>query len=257
MAKAMAKGILACDVGNSRIALGCVVDEQASPVRRVASDDAAAVAQALAEVWRETAEPRRVVACSVNPAGLELLKSAAAKIDQDVLLVGSDLPLPMETAVDHPERIGTDRLCAAAMAYHRLKQAVVVADFGTAITIDCVSPEGVFLGGAVLPGLGPGAELLAGRTAFLPKIELTRPDWVFGRDTREAIVGGLVYGARGALRELAEAYATELRQWPLLILTGGDAELVGEGCDFVHAIVPDLCLAGVALVYRQAEADRP
>ena len=257
MTKVLAKGILACDVGNSRIALGCVVDEVASPVRRVASDDAAAVARAMVEVWQETPEPRRVAACSVNPAGLELVRSAAAKIGQDVLLVGGDLPLPMDTALDHPELVGADRICAAAMAYHRLKQAVVVADFGTAITIDCVSPDGVFLGGAILPGLAPGAESLGGRTAFLPRVELATPDWVFGRDTREAIVGGLVYGARGALRELTEAYATELRQWPLLILTGGDAELVGEGCDFVHAIVPDLCLAGVALAYRQAEADRP
>ena len=257
MAKVRAKGILACDVGNSRTALGCVVDEEASPVRRVGSDDSAAMAEALADVWEQTPAPKLLVACSVNPSGLERLKSAARKIAQDVLVVGTDLPLPMETALPHPEQIGTDRLCTAAVAYHRLGQAVVVADFGTAVTIDCVSPDGVFLGGAILPGLAPGAESLAARTAYLPKIELTRPDWVFGRDTRQAVVGGIVYGARGALRELTEAYATELGQWPSVILTGGDAELVGADCKFVHAVVPDLCLAGVALAYRLAEAELP
>ncbi len=102
----------------------------------------------------------------------------------------------------------------------------MVADFGTAITIDCVNDEGVFQGGAILPGLDMAAKSLQAGTAQLPLVELSNPDWVFGKDTRQAIVGGLVYGARGALRELVETYATELGHWPVVILTGGDAALV-------------------------------
>jgi len=251
MAKVKAKGILACDVGNSRIAVGCVVGEAASHVRRVSADDPAAAAEALAEVWEATPAPKCIAACSVNPAGLDLLETAAGEINQDVLVVGRDLDLPLETALEDPSAVGTDRLCAAAMAYQRLNQACVVADFGTAITIDCVNAEGVFLGGAILPGLSAGAEALAGQTAKLPKVELVEPDWVYGADTRQAIVGGLVFGARGALREITETYATELGAWPALVLTGGDAHLVGSGCDYVQAIVDDLSLLGVALAYRR------
>jgi len=141
------------------------------------------------------------------------------------------------------------------MAYFRLQSACVVADFGTAITIDCVSDNGIFLGGAILPGLHVGAEALARRTALLPEVRLARPEWVFGKDTRQAIVGGLVYGARGALRELTEAYATELGRWPPVIATGGDAELVAGGYDIVQAIVPDLCLLGVALAYQKTQLE--
>ena len=247
---AKAKGILACDVGNSRIAMACVACDEASDVRRLAGDDAAALADALAEVWEATPEPKRIAASSVSPAGLERLEAAAERLGQKVLVVGRELDLPIETALDDPAAVGTDRLCAAAMAYHRTDQACVVADFGTAITIDCVNAEGVFLGGAILPGLTTGAEALARQGAQLPKVQLVAPDWVFGRDTRQAIVGGLVFGARGALRTIAEAYATELGVWPVLILTGGDAELIGAGCDDVHAIVPDLALTGVALAHR-------
>jgi len=145
-----------------------------------------------------------------------------------------------------------DRLCAAVAAYDRLGTACVVADFGTAITIDCVSDRGVFLGGAILPGLGMAADSLHERTAQLPRVEIAKPDGVFGKDTQQAIVRGILATARGALRELVEAYATELGHWPIVILTGGDAHLVcddpNEG-ELVQAIVPDLAIRGAALAY--------
>jgi type III pantothenate kinase len=86
-------------------------------------------------------------------------------------------------------------------------------------------------------------------------VELVAPNWTFGQNTQEAIIGGLVYGAQGALRRLAEAYATQMGAWPLIIATGGDAELVcgnvQEG-DLIQAIVPDLSLRGVAMAYYRS-----
>jgi type III pantothenate kinase len=251
------KSILACDVGNTRIALGRVLEEEVCASRRVPGNDAGAVASAMAELLAECPAPCALAACSANAAHLAVLEQAAGSLGRKVLLVGRELDLPIATDLPEPGRIGADRLCAAAMAYHRVRQACVVADFGTAITIDCVSQEGAFLGGAILPGLGMGAEALARGTAVLPKVALAKPDWVFGKDTRQAIVGGLVFGARGALRQLTEQYATHLGHWPLLILTGGDAELIGGGNELVHAIVPELVLMGVALAYRLSVETRP
>lgn len=248
------RSILACDAGNTRIALGCVTDEQVSLARRLPATDGEGLAEAMSGIWADCPAPRAMAACSVNPASLATLESAAAALGQKVLVVGRDLPLPIATDLPQPQRVGADRLCAAAMAYHRLGQACVVADFGTAITVDCVNDQGVFLGGAILPGLALGADALARGTAALPRVAPERPDWVIGKDTRQAIVGGLVFGARGALRELTEAYATFLGHWPLLILTGGDAELVGGGNDMVQAIVPDLVLMGVALACRRGRS---
>jgi type III pantothenate kinase len=228
-----------------------VVEEEVSACERVAPDDESAVAAALERARAACPAPRRLAACSVNPAGLAVLESAAGRMDEPVLLVGRDLPAPIETNLPEPGAIGPDRLCAAAMAFHRLGQACVVADFGTAITVDCVDDGGVFRGGAILPGLRLSARALHEGTAVLPEVEPVAPEWVFGRNTAEAIGGGLVYAARGALRELTEAYATELGSWPLLIVTGGDAELVAAGYEFVQAVVADLTLLGVALACRR------
>ena len=250
-----AKSILACDVGNSRIALACVIDEEVSCVHRAQAPQLDSLQDVLAEIWANCPEPRQLVAASVHPGHLAALESAAGELGAKLLLVGRDLPLPIETDLPEPQSVGADRLCAAAMAYFRVGKACVVADFGTAITIDCVSDEGVFLGGAILPGLAASTEALARATALLPEVQLRRPDWVFGKDTHQAIIGGIVLGARGALRELTEAYATELGHWPPLIVTGGDGELVAGGYDIVQAIEPNLCLLGIALAYRLATAD--
>ena len=95
--------------------------------------------------------------------------------------------------------------------------------------------------------------------AQLPRVELGPVDWVFGKDTRQAILGGIVLGARGALRELVEAYATELGHWPIVILTGGDAKLIcpdPNASSLVQAIVPELSLRGVAMSFYRMLLDR-
>ncbi|MCD6303557.1 MAG: type III pantothenate kinase [Planctomycetes bacterium] len=244
--------VLACDVGNSAIHLAHVCGEEVTDFQSIGTGELDQLAGRLAELWRRIPEPRRLVACSVNPPALERLEEAAGGIGQDVLLVGRELPLPIATDLPSPQAVGTDRLCAAVAAYDRLGVACVVADCGTAITIDCVSAEGVFLGGAILPGLAMAAESLHQRTAQLPRVEPSEATWTFGKDTRQAIVGGILATARGALRELVESYATELGQWPIVILTGGDAHLIcphpGDG-GLVQAIVPDLAVRGAAMAY--------
>jgi len=245
--------VLACDVGNCAVHFAHVCGEEVTEMQVVPVGRLGGLGAALAELWDTIPEPRRVVAASVNPSALKALEAAAGEcIGQPVLVVGRDLPLPMPTDLPDPRAIGADRLCAAVAAYDRLGTACVVADFGTAITVDCVSAEGVFLGGAILPGLCMSADGLHDKTAQLPRVQMQAANWVFGKDTSQAIIGGILAAARGALRELAEAYATELGQWPTVIVTGGDAELVcertGSG-EIVQAIVPDLTIRGAALAY--------
>lgn len=245
--------ILACDIGNSRVALAVVQGDDVKELRRLGKGELAELGEAMKHLW-ENGRCQAIVASSVNPTHLAAVEAAASAMGERVLLVGRDIPLPIETDLAEPARIGTDRLCCAAMAFQRLGRSCVVASFGTAITIDAVNEDGRFLGGSILPGLRTQVESLAQHTALLPRVELTNPDWVFGGDTAQAIVGGIVFGARGALREIAERYATEMGHWPLLILTGGDAELVASGYEFAQAVVPELCLLGVAMAFYIARA---
>jgi len=250
--------VLACDVGNVAIHIAHVCGEQVDGMQTFRIGELSGLGAALSALWGGIPEPRRVAVGSVNPAGLKALEAAAADaIGQGVLAVGRDLPLPIATDVSAAESVGVDRLCAAAAAFDRLGVACVVADLGTAVTVDCVSDEGLFLGGAILPGVRLAARSLADGTAQLPLVEPCRPDWAYGRDTREAIIGGLVYGLRGALRGLVEAYATRLGHWPLVVATGGDAELIcrqDSESDLIQAIVPDLVLRGVAMAYYKSLA---
>ncbi len=245
--------VLACDVGNCAVHFAHVHGDDVTEVQTIPVGQLHGLGAAMAELWQGIPEPRTVVATSVNPSALKALEAAANEcLDQAVFVVGRDLPLPMSTDLPNPQSIGTDRLCAAVAAYDRLGTACVVADFGTAITIDCVNGEGVFLGGAILPGLNMAADALHEKTAQLPRVEMRAATWVFGRDTSETIISGILATAHGALRDLVEAYATELGKWPTVIVTGGDAELVcgqaGDG-ELVQAIVDDLTIRGTALAY--------
>jgi len=245
--------VLACDVGNTTIRFAQVQSDTVQSVATIRVGELSKLGEHIAEAWQKVPAPRKLVACSVNPTALKALEAAVdTALHEPVLLVGRDLPLPIETDLADAQSIGTDRLCAAVAAFDRLGTACVVGDVGTAITIDCVNDQGIFLGGAIMPGLRVSAQALHQQTAQLPQVEPVEPDWVFGKDTRQAIIGGLVRGARGALREFVEAYATDMGHWPLVILTGGDAELIcpepGES-GLVQAIVDDLTLRGVAMAY--------
>lgn len=199
----------------------------------------------------EQAACSRAVLLSVVPAALKVVREyLGGHTDIPVVVVREEIPLPMPMNVETPDQVGTDRLCAAAAGYERAKQACVVVDFGTAITVNAVSDDGVFLGGAILPGVGLGARALADYAAALPQIEVTEPGTVLGLTTVAAMQSGLVLGARGAVREVVEQIATQFGKWPYCVFTGGDAALIGAHCDYVDAVVPDLGLLGLELADR-------
>ena len=248
--------LLTVNVGNSRVAFGVFEDGQLTKAERhKLGDDKGKLIEAV-QVWGEIIadEKTPAVMASVNPPIYELVRKVLSDdVGMDVLMVGEEVPLPMKVDLAEPEKVGVDRILNAAAAYERIKAAVAVVDAGTAITVDCVSADGVFMGGAILPGLGISAEVLNQKTALLPEVKIDKPGWVYGKDTQQAIIAGVYYGALGAIRELVERYATELGAWPITIVTGGDGELICAECDFIQAYVPDLTLMGIELSYRQSK----
>lgn len=246
--------ILAINIGNTTTTAGLVQEQQVDSVITVETRELDAFGPRLAEVWSQVTDPgrARVVIGSVVANRVEPLCRIVKEVTRlDALVIRRDLPLPMDVDVENPETVGVDRICGAAAAFHRLHHACVVADIGTAMTVNVVSDDGIFLGGAILPGPHTAARALAEHTAALPNIQLRRPERHIGRNTEEAILSGVVYGTVGALRELTERYATEMGRWPQLVLTGGGAALVGELCEFVDNIVPHLTLMGIALAWQK------
>ncbi len=246
--------ILVVDVGNSSTALGAWDAGKVSASSRIATGDEAALGECvakLAPMFNDGCPSAVAVASVVPSAATWLCKGFENLPNCKVLFVGADLDLPIDVAVREPERVGVDRICAAAAAFDRTKHSCTVIDFGTAITIDLVDDQGVFAGGAILPGAALQAKALAEWTAALPLVVPELPEQAIGLDTEEAIRSGIGYGIPGAVRALVEQYATSLNTWPQVVGTGGGLLEIMARCDFIDTAVPDLTLMGVGLAYAR------
>ncbi len=248
--------LILMDVGNTNVALATWFDDDLGEVEHVPTASFDLLVGRLEGLWSSfpASGNRAVVICSVSPPVLAKLRdSCAEKNIKPLLVVGQEIesPIPIDAEMLEPSKVGTDRLCAAAGAYAKVKAACVVADFGTALTIDLVADNGVFLGGTILPGITLSAMALHEHTAQLPLVEVGCPEETLGKDTVSAIRNGIYAMMVGALREIAERYATDIGKWPPLIITGGNAADIARGADFVDKVMPNLCLDGLVIAYMQ------
>ena len=246
--------LLIVEIGNSHVAVATSVQHQIRTHERFGHDELEKMADYSQQAWAALPDRRlkALVAGSVVPKVLEEVRGRLCeRLGVPMSVVGSDLHRPILLAVEEPDAVGADRVCAAAAAYDQIRGACVIASFGTAVTIDCVNDEGVFMGGAILPGLALQAKALHFGTARLPEVKIKETGAVYGASTSEAICNGIIYGIAGALREITERYATDLKAWPRLVVTGGGAELIHKQCDFIDNLVPDLCVRGIDLAYQK------
>ncbi len=246
--------LVVVDVGNSRVAVAAWRQGQLSEATRLPLTPADDVIGHLKETWKALPAERRgaIVVGSVNPAAFKAIDAGLSREGLPApLLVGRDLPAPMGADVSAPEKVGTDRLCVASAAFARLKTACVVADFGSAVTVDLVSDNNVLLGGTILPGLQLAARALHGHTAQLPLVEVTASTETLGKNTADCIRNGVFAMLVGALREITERYASQIGRWPPLVVTGGDAAAIASACDFVDHVWNDLSLEGLVLAWRR------
>lgn len=248
-------GLVLVDLGNTRVGMARWSGGFRTAAQRIPITPLEPVLDLLQRQWDELpAGGRRfVVAGSVNPSALEKLQAAASERGIDpFLVVGRDIEAPIEADVPEPQRVGIDRLCIAAAAFQGFQSACVAADFGTALTVDLIADNGIFLGGTILPGMALCAKALQEHTAQLPLVNLNGyANETLGKDTQSAIRNGIYAMMIGALREIVERYATEIGKWPPLVITGGDAEAIAQYCDFVDRVVPDLGLDGLTLAYKR------
>jgi len=255
--------LIAVDIGNSNFSLGVFVDDQLRCIEHIPVNQTDKLPNILTELRSlcgsqdHGAQTVPVVASSVNPTSLAGFEKAVHQaLNQDCLLVGRNVPLDIKVAVENPDSIGSDRLLNAAAAYDVVQAAVVVADFGTATTLDCVNEMGIFLGGVIMPGLGLAAKSLHAYTAQLPEVPIELATGDYGTNTITSIQNGIYFGALGALREMIERYAKQLGQWPQVIATGGYCKLIAQKCDLIDSVVPDLCLSGICLAYKKLNANQ-
>ncbi|MFW5653584.1 MAG: type III pantothenate kinase [Planctomycetota bacterium] len=183
-----------------------------------------------------------------------LAERARKEFGARMLWVERDLPIPIGRRLDPESIVGQDRLLNAAAAWDGIKQACVVIDAGTAITVDFVDGEGTFHGGAILPGARLQLQSMFENTELLPEVTFEPPDegTAFGANTVQAMRHGVFYGIRGAVRHLIERYAEFYEAYPHVVATGGDAHMLFDGDELIEHVVDDLTLQGIAVTARTA-----
>jgi type III pantothenate kinase len=244
--------VIVVDIGNTTTGIATWANANIRTALHTPTNDDAAFEESLKAHIQACpgGQPAAVVVGSVVSGVLDRLRETVEKsLQQQILVVGEDIELPIDVAVRDRKAIGVDRVCAAAAAYEQIKAACAIVDFGTAVTVDVVDDDGVLLGGAILPGIDLQFRALHEHTAALPVVSQGVPELPFGRDTVEAIQTGVCRGIAGAVRGIVEGYATHLRQWPQVVATGGDTEFMAPLLDFADSLVQDLTLRGVGLAY--------
>lgn len=252
------KTLLALDVGNTTINVGLFRGSRLLKSRRIATparSSASSLAGPLRALLRKLhAGPvGAAVVSSVVPHATAALKRVLPKLLQvKPLIVGEDLRAPVRNRYRVPSQVGQDRLVNAAAAFFLYGGPAIVVDFGTAVTVDLVSGRGAYLGGVIAPGMGISLKALVDRTALLPKIEMTPPRELLGRDTRQSMRSGLFHGygalCDGLVRRLKRRYAPRAR----VIATGGHAALIRPYCRTIQILRPDLTLRGLRITYQKA-----
>jgi len=263
--------LLAVDIGNSNLTLGwfrggtLVGTRRAATAARATTDELDLLLTGLLGLdGLGFADIGALAVASVVPELTARLEDVALRRGLPLIVAGvGTVPIPVR--VERPAEVGADRLVNALAAARLHGTPAVVADFGTATTVDAVAADGAFIGGAIAPGLELGLEALAARTAKLPRIELRSPDRAIGRDTVSAMQAGTVFGyqalATGLLdrirRELAEQSNVPLEAVRTILTGGLSAAPWAAAIDGVDVVDPDLTLKGLAILHAEIAGGEP
>ena len=255
--------LLAIDVGNSHLVIGLYKDSilryhwRINTNRNSTGDELATIFYSLFIMEELTFEHvHGIIIASVVPQMQSAwVHFSRRHLELDPLFANNDsLELDMPILIDNPAEAGADRIVNAIAAYEKYQSALIVIDFGTAITFDCISAKGEYLGGAIAPGMAISLDALGQRTAKLPRVDIsTPPKKAIGTNTETAIKSGILFGyggmVEGLVAQLKEEMATETK----VIATGGMAGLIAPHAPSVDAIDPMLTLEGLRLIHDRSK----
>jgi type III pantothenate kinase len=195
-----------------------------------------------------------IISCVVPPM-LNILEPLCRKyFDVKPLIVGPGVKTGMPIFYDNPKEVGADRIVNAVAGYEKYKQDLIIVDFGTATTFDYVSKKGEYMGGCIAPGIMISSEALFERAAKLPRVELSKPKCIVGKDTVSSMQAGIMYGYAGLVDGICERIRAEVKSDPLVVGTGGLARIVAPETKSIKVVDDMLTLEGLCIIFLRNAA---
>lgn len=251
--------ILAVDIGNTNIVLGCIEDDKILFEARMATDLIKTSDQYCAELKTMLSlfevSPEDIdgsIISSVVPPVLNSFKTAIRKLTGcSALVVGPGIKTGLNIRMDNPSEVGSDLIVAAVAAIAEYGAPLLLVDMGTATTITAIDESSAFVGGCICPGVKISMEALTGRTAQLPGISLDEPRCAIGKNTRDSMRSGIMLGAASMLDGLLDRMEAELGTKVTVVATGGISKFVLPLCRRKMIYDRSLMLKGLKLLYTR------
>ncbi|RJR42350.1 MAG: type III pantothenate kinase [Desulfobacteraceae bacterium] len=248
------------DIGNTNIVLGLSDGEKIlhhwriRTEREITSDELAVVVQNLfSSIDVKMDDVKNIIVSSVVPPLMNTMDVFSRRYFKvKPLVVGPDIRTGMKILYDNPKEVGADRIVNAVAAYEKYRRSLIVIDFGTATTFDCISEDGAYLGGAISPGVLISCEALFQKASRLPRVEIfAKPRSVIAKDTISSMNVGIVYGYAGLVDGIVARIKKEMNQQPTVIATGGLAPLICEEAESIDRVEEFLTLEGLIVIFKR------
>lgn len=249
--------LLVIDIGNSNTVLGLYDGETLVRNWRITTDKTRTTDEYIVVIERlfslsglVFAEVDDVIISCVVPSVLDtFVQLCRSCFGKEPYVVGPGIKTGMPILYDNPKEVGADRIVNAVAAYEKYRRALIVVDFGTATTFDCISARGEYLGGAIAPGVAISADALFMRASKLPRVDIRRPPQVIAKNTVNSMQAGIFYGYVGLVDGLVARRNRELGEAALVVATGGLAPLVAGDSQGIDEVEPMLTLEGLRIIY--------
>lgn len=251
--------LLAIDIGNTNLVIGCIQDDRILFKARIATDKTRTSDQYGVEIKNmleafgiQKTDISDCIISSVVPPVFNSVKTGVVKvIGKQPMVVGPGLKTGLNIHVDVPSQVGSDRIVIAVAALAYYKGPLILMDLGTATTVEVVEPENVYIGGVIFPGVKISLDALTSRAAQLPGISLDKPKHVIGKNTADCMRSGMMYGTAAMIDGLVERIEEELGHPCTLIATGGMAQFITPLCKREIILEKDLLLKGLNIIYKK------
>lgn len=251
--------LLAIDIGNTNLVIGCIEDDRILFKMRIATDRTRTSDQYGVEIKNmieafgvKVSDISDCIISSVVPPVFNSVKTGLIKVlGKQPMVVGPGLKTGLNIHMDVPSQVGSDRIVIAVAALAEFKAPLILMDLGTATTIEVVEPENRYMGGVIVPGVRVSLDALTSRAAQLPGISLDQPKQVIGKNTVDCMRSGMMYGTAAMIDGLVDRIEEELGHPSTLVATGGMAQFITPLCRHEIILDKNLLLKGLNIIYKK------